>query len=126
MVLTMVVLWVTVGTGVIVFALWSPSGDRRKPRLFLPVAVGHIAMAVGAVGAWTVYAIGRSRSIGVASLGLLAVAVVAGLATVVITRRWERRTSASGDVRVPPLAFVIHGLVAVVGVFGATWTLAHT
>lgn len=116
MVIAMVALWVTVLTGVVVFAFWYPTEARDGARFRSVFGATHVSMASLAVVAWTTFAIGGSRSVGVASVTALGSAVLAGLVTVVVTRRWER-TAAPPDAAVPLGALAVHGVVAAAAVF---------
>lgn len=111
MVIAMVGLWVTVLTGVVVLAFWFPTEARAGARPRGALCTVHVSMASFAVIGWTTFAIGRSRFVGTASVIALGVAVIAGTATLVATRRWER-AAAEPDATVPVAVLAAHGFVA--------------
>lgn len=118
MLLAMVGLWVTVLTGVVVLAFWFPTEARAGARQRAALCTTHVSMAALAVVAFTTFAIGRSRIVGTTSVAGLGGALIAGIATVVATRRWER-AGAAPHTAVPVAVLVVHGLVAAAAVFAA-------
>lgn len=126
MVLSMLTLWVTVLTGVVLLAFWSPIDDDEGQTRPVTAAVVHISLALFAVGAWTLYVIGRSRVLATASLALLAATLLAGATTIVLTRRRTRLHGDDGHVGAPIPALVIHGALAGLGALAATLVFLTT
>lgn len=113
---------VTVLTGVIVLAFWSQPERTRRDRRSTRLGFLHVTVAVTALALWTIFVVGRASVIGRVSLGLLAGAAVAGIATLLSSRRGER---AHDDIEaVPILALVVHTLFVGLTITGAVIAFA--
>lgn len=115
MVLALVALWVTVLSGVAALAFWFPT-DRQRWHVRMTACLAHVSLAFVAVIAWTAFAVGRREALGATSVSMLGAAVVAGILTVTLTRRWEHRSRASAHAVVPFAVLAVHGVVAAAAV----------
>lgn len=102
--------FVTLLTGVVVLAFWAQAQRVQQDRRSTGLGVLHVAVAAVAVALWTMFVITRASAIGRVSVGLLATAVVAGVATLVSSRAGER--SHSDIDTVPVVVLALHALVA--------------
>lgn len=111
MVVATLVLWATLATGVIVLAWWyEPSQISRRSKA---VGWGHASIAVVAGVLWTTFLIARSDTVGIAALSALALAPIAGIATLLSTRHDGRRAQAEHDSNtVPTAVLVVHACAA--------------
>lgn len=117
MVPSLVASFVTVLTGVIVLAFWSQAQRTQLDRRSSGLGLLHVTVAASAVVLWIVFAVSRASAIGAASLGLLAGAVVMGVATLLSSRHGERTHR---DIEAVPVAVLaLHAVLAAGTLAGA-------
>lgn len=109
-------LWLTLFVGAVVLSLWIPIATQRKPVPILIAGYSHASVGFLAVASLTASAVTESQTVEIVALSLLVAAIVAGVATVLMTRLWERQDTTPPEAAVPVLALAIHGIFAALAV----------
>lgn len=116
-------LWLTLFAGAIVLTLWMPVATQPKPVPILIAGYSHASVGFLAVASLTAYAVTGSKIVEIIALVLLAAAIIAGVATVLMTRRWEHHDTTPPEAAVPVVAMAIHGIIATLAVAAVVWVL---
>ncbi len=116
-------LWLTLFAGAILLTLWVPVATQRKPVPILLAGYSHAFIGSLAVVSLTAYALSGSKTVEIIAMSLLGVAVIAGVVTVIMTRRWEHDDTTPVEAAVPVVALAIHGIFAALTVAGAVWVV---
>lgn len=112
----LIALWLALFFGAMVLSLWIPIATHRKPVAILIAGYSHASVGFLAVASLTASAVTESPTVEIVALGLLAAAVIAGVATVLMTRRWEHHATTPPEAAVPVAALAIHGIFAALAV----------
>ncbi|MEO8696462.1 MAG: hypothetical protein ABI658_23310 [Acidimicrobiales bacterium] len=111
MVATLITLCVTVLTGVLVLGFWWEPALIRLDRPTIS-GIAHTSLAGMTVVVCILFAVIRTRGVGLAGVALILATAVAGICTVIFSGQRERIGAVDKAMSVPAPVLVVHALSA--------------